>query len=259
MVLSTWSLCIASASDRAGAGSARRPTLDDLLNLVQVSGAEISPDGTQVIYTKSELKKWSDNKRVTVDLDRQRRRHRSSAAARQRQGSVAGLVAGRPLRRLPVDARPGRERARRRRRAALAAADDRRRRSDEAERSEVRGPRASSGPTTAARIFFTADEPLSDPLKEARKNGGDGIFVDEGPNGQTRASFSNIWVITLADKQARQLTTGDHIVGDFAPSPDGKRVVYIAPAQQPAQSAEPGRGLRRSTWRLVDVEAADEE
>src|SRR5215210_1361536 len=49
-----------SAQDR------RPPTLDDVLNLVQVSGAEISPDGTQVIYTKSELKKWSDNKRVST-------------------------------------------------------------------------------------------------------------------------------------------------------------------------------------------------
>src|SRR5918997_6451615 len=48
-----------SAQDR------RAPTVDDLLNLVQVSGAEISPDGKQVIYVKSELKKWSDNKRVS--------------------------------------------------------------------------------------------------------------------------------------------------------------------------------------------------
>ena len=31
----------------------RAPTIDDLLNLVPVSGAEISPDGRQVIYTKS--------------------------------------------------------------------------------------------------------------------------------------------------------------------------------------------------------------
>ena len=49
----------ASAQDR------RAPTIDDLLNLVQVSAAEISPDGKQVIYAKSELKKWSDNKRVS--------------------------------------------------------------------------------------------------------------------------------------------------------------------------------------------------
>src|SRR5918994_8007790 len=52
-------------SAAATAQERRAPTVDDLLNLVQVSGAEISPDGAQVIYTKSELKKWSDNKRVT--------------------------------------------------------------------------------------------------------------------------------------------------------------------------------------------------
>ncbi|MGQ0736556.1 MAG: TolB family protein, partial [Acidobacteriota bacterium] len=49
----------------AWAQERRAPTIDDLLNLVQVSNAEISPDGTQVIYTRSELKKWSDNKRVS--------------------------------------------------------------------------------------------------------------------------------------------------------------------------------------------------
>ena len=44
----------------------RPPTVDDLLNLVQVSGAEISPDGSRVIYARSEIKKWSDNKRVAT-------------------------------------------------------------------------------------------------------------------------------------------------------------------------------------------------
>ena len=46
----------------------------------------------------------------------------------------------------------------------------------------------------------------------------DGIFVDEGPNGQGKASFTNLWMVTLADKQMRQLTTGDRIIGDFEPS-----------------------------------------
>ena len=59
----------ASAAAQAAADKSaqerRAPTIDDLLNLVQVSGAVISPDGKQVIYTKSELKKWSDNKRVS--------------------------------------------------------------------------------------------------------------------------------------------------------------------------------------------------
>src|SRR6266850_3863143 len=44
----------------------RRPmTIDDVLNLVQVSAPRISPDGRRVIYTVSELGKWKDNKRVT--------------------------------------------------------------------------------------------------------------------------------------------------------------------------------------------------
>ena len=62
--LATTASALRARGGPAGAGR-RAPTLDDLLNLVQVSGAEISPDGKQVIYAKSELKKWSDNKRVS--------------------------------------------------------------------------------------------------------------------------------------------------------------------------------------------------
>src|SRR5512138_3872544 len=44
----------------------RRPmTLDDVLDLVQVTSPRISPDGRRVVYTVSELGKWKDNKRVT--------------------------------------------------------------------------------------------------------------------------------------------------------------------------------------------------
>src|SRR6185295_13056143 len=45
----------------------RRPmTIDDVIDLVQVSAPRISPDGRRVIYTRSELGKWKDNKRVTA-------------------------------------------------------------------------------------------------------------------------------------------------------------------------------------------------
>ena len=80
----------------------------------------------------------------------------------------------------------------------------------------------------SARIFFLTEEPQTDAQKEARKNGDDAIFVDEGANGQSRGNFSNAWVITIADKQTRQLTTGDQTVTDFAPSHDGKSLAYIA-------------------------------
>src|SRR4051812_14121535 len=49
----------------AGAQSTRPMTVDDVLDLVQVSAPRISPDGSRVLYTVSELGKWKDNKRVT--------------------------------------------------------------------------------------------------------------------------------------------------------------------------------------------------
>ena len=44
-------LLVVSLCGPAGAQEKRAPTIDDLLNLVQVSAAEISPDGRQVIYS----------------------------------------------------------------------------------------------------------------------------------------------------------------------------------------------------------------
>ena len=55
------------------AQSKRAMTVDDVIDLVQVSQPRISPDGRRVLYTVSELGKWKDNKRVTsiwiVDAD----------------------------------------------------------------------------------------------------------------------------------------------------------------------------------------------
>jgi dipeptidyl aminopeptidase/acylaminoacyl peptidase len=79
----------------------------------------------------------------------------------------------------------------------------------------------------STQIVFNAEE--EDALKDTRKNSiGDGVFVDEGPNGQGRGSYSNLWVITVADKQAKQLTRGNNLISDFVPSPDAKRIAYTS-------------------------------
>jgi len=45
------------------AQEAKRPmTVDDALDMIQVSNPQISPDGKWVLYSRSELK-WKDNKR----------------------------------------------------------------------------------------------------------------------------------------------------------------------------------------------------
>jgi dipeptidyl aminopeptidase/acylaminoacyl peptidase len=220
-------LCASIATAPASAQDKRPPTIDDLLNLVQVSGAEISPDGQQVIYTKSELKKWSDNKRVT------------SIWIANADGTDHRQLLGSDKDRSPVWSPDGkavaflstRDQAENNRDAPgaqiwllrMVGGGEATKLSDL--KSAVRSLRWSDDST---RIFFSAEEPQTEAQKEARKNAGDGIFVDEGPNGQGRGNFSNLWVITLADKQARQLTTGERFIGDFKASPDGTRIAYTS-------------------------------
>src|SRR5436190_23472944 len=56
----------------------RAMTVDDVLDLVQVSAPKMSPDGRHVLYTKSELAPWKDNTRRStiwiVDADGARAR-----------------------------------------------------------------------------------------------------------------------------------------------------------------------------------------
>jgi dipeptidyl aminopeptidase/acylaminoacyl peptidase len=219
-------LVLVSVSATSAAQDRRPPTVDDLLNLVQVSGAEISPDGRQVIYTKSELKKWSDNKRV------------SSIWIANSDGTDHRQLLGSDKDRAPAWSPDGRY-------IAFLSTRDQAENARDAAGAQIWLLRTSgAGEATkltdqktavrsfkwsddSRRIFFTAEE--EDPLKDARKNSlGDGIFVDEGPNGQGRGSYSNIWVITVADTQVRQLTRGQQVIGDFVPSPDATRVVYTS-------------------------------
>src|SRR4030088_1251169 len=55
----------ATVASTAAAQSRRAMTVDDVLDLVQVSAPRISPDGRRVLYAVSEPGKWKDNKRVT--------------------------------------------------------------------------------------------------------------------------------------------------------------------------------------------------
>lgn len=64
----TLAVCLAitavSAAPAVGQAS-RPPTVDDILDLVQVSSPQISPDGSRVLFTQSEIRGWKDNKRVS--------------------------------------------------------------------------------------------------------------------------------------------------------------------------------------------------
>jgi dipeptidyl aminopeptidase/acylaminoacyl peptidase len=202
----------------------RAVTLDDVIDLVQLSAPRISPDGSRVLFTRSEIKEWKDNKRVaTVWI----------ASA---DGSNQYQFLGSDKDRAPQWSPDGKH---------VAFLSTR----DKAESDKDGGPqiwviRAAGGEATkltehkgtikdfewsadSSRIFFLTEQAESDEEKAATKAGEDAIFVDEGPNGQERGRYAEVWETALEGKQARQISKGRLLIGDFKPSPDGKRIALI--------------------------------
>ncbi|MGE4066884.1 MAG: prolyl oligopeptidase family serine peptidase [Vicinamibacterales bacterium] len=215
----------------ADARQRRAPTLDDLLDMVQVSGGAISPDGRQVIYSRSVLAPWEENKRVTT------------VWIANADGTGDRQLLGSDKDRSPAWSPDGRWVAflsTRDQAAGARAAGD-----DDAAGAQIWLLPTSGGEATklttldaAVRAFawtpdsrqiaLVAEEPRTEAEKKAAKALGDAIDVDDGANGQGRGRFSNVWIATLADKSARRVTSGDHVVTAIAPSPDGSRIAYIA-------------------------------
>jgi dipeptidyl aminopeptidase/acylaminoacyl peptidase len=227
----------------AAAQSRRAPTVDDLLDLVQVSAPAIAPDGSRLLFSRSELAKWTENKREAtiwiVNAD--------GTDARQLLGSdkdrnAAWSPDGRQVAFLSTRDQEGQRDAPGAQIWLLPMAGG------EATKLTdlTTGVRAFRWTDDGARIFFVADEPESDEEKASKKNVGDGIFVDEGPNGQGRGRYSNLWVVTLADKATRQVTTGPRLVSGFAPSPDATRVAFVAREEN-----------RRNDQHLAEIYVAD--
>ncbi|TKJ33290.1 hypothetical protein CEE39_04210 [bacterium (candidate division B38) B3_B38] len=76
-------------------------------------------------------------------------------------------------------------------------------------------------------LVFRAPDAKSKEEKEKEKQGDDAIFVDEGPNGQRRASWSNLWLFDVENKKEEPITKEEMSVRDFDISPDGSQVVLI--------------------------------
>ena len=222
---------LTSVAAAAGAQSRRAMTIDDVLDLVQVSAPRISPDGTRVLYTVSELSKWNDNKRVTsiwmANSDGSGARkflghERDRNPAWSPDGRTIAFLASR-------DAAPDREAAGGGPDAGAQiwtiAADG----GEATKLTDHKGTIRSFEWTKDGRsIVFSAEAPKPDAQKALEKAGDDPIFVDEGANGQERGEFSNLWQIAVADKHERQITKDDKLlVESFRVSPDSSKVAVI--------------------------------
>lgn len=80
-------------------------------------------------------------------------------------------------------------------------------------------------------IFFSATDEKPEDVEKEEEDGADAIFVDEGPNGQTAGSWSNLWVFDMATKEERQITDEEIIIGSWDISADGQRLALTARSQ----------------------------
>lgn len=216
-------LCFLFAAASATAQNHRPPTVDDVIDMVQVSDAQISPNGKRVLFTRSEIKEWKANKRVSSIW-------------------VAGVDGGEPYQFLGSDKDRSPRWSPDGNWVALLSTRDQKEGSGDSG-AEIWLIRADGGEATrltshdgairafewsadSSRIFFTATIPQSEKEKAAEKSGEDAIFVDEGPNGQSRGHYAELWTIPLDSRKETRITKEPLLLGDFAPSPDGRRVAY---------------------------------
>ncbi len=195
--------------------------VDDAIGLVEVSDPRISPDGTHVLFTRSTLD-WEENERdrriwiVGAEGEDPRPFTGTEGDADPRWSPDGGRIAF--LRRVGED-------------------DDRRSqlfviRADGGEARQLTEHPTSVGSfawsPTGDGLFFVADDSLTDEEEERREAGYDAVFVNEGPNGQERGSWEDLWRVSAHPDSgpARPVTAREHTIGDFAVAPDGERVAF---------------------------------
>ena len=200
------------------AGQERRAmTTDDGLDMVQVGGAMISPDGSWVLFSKSELN-WEENERETTWW----------------RVSTEG---GEPYRYIGDDGGGNFQFSPDGSRLAFTRSVD-----DESqlfllpttggEAVQLSEHETSIGSYAwsedGSTIIFVATEPRTEEEEEAREAGYDAIFVDEGPNGQQSGNWNNLWLIEVESGAERRLTDTDHRIGSFSVAPNGDRILFTS-------------------------------
>ncbi len=200
------------------AGQERRAmTTDDGLDMVRVGGATISPDGSWVLFSKSELN-WEENERETTWW-------RVSAEGGEPYRYI-GEEGGGNFQFSPDGSKL----------AFTRSVDDESQLfllpTTGGEAVQLSEHETSIGSYAwsedGSTIFFVATEPRTEEEEKAREAGYDAIFVDEGPNGQQGGNWNNLWLIEVESGEEERLTDSDHRIGSFSVAPNADRIVFTS-------------------------------
>ena len=200
------------------AGQERRAmTTDDGLDMVRVGGATILPDGSWVLFSKSELN-WEENERETTWW-------RVSAEGGEPYRYI-GEEGGGNFQFSPDGSKL----------AFTRSVDDESQLfllpTTGGEAVQLSEHETSIGSYAwsedGSKIFFVATEPRTEEEEKAREAGYDAIFVDEGPNGQQDGNWNNLWLIEVESGEEERLTDSDHRIGSFSVAPNADRIVFTS-------------------------------
>ncbi len=199
----------------------RRPmTVDDAMNMVRLENVLMSPDGKRVFFSKSELD-WGENKRKSS--------HYMTAADAGEAIQFIGEAGGSAFQFSPDGKYL----------SFLRNVDEKEQifwlgmsGGEAVKLTDHKGGIVSyEWSADASKIFFTANEALSNEEQKEHDKGADAYYVREGPNGREAGSWRNLWAIDLPAGEEARLTDEELIIGDFDVSPDAGRVVFSAMRQ----------------------------
>lgn len=211
----------------SSAQTKRAMTLDEVLDLVQVSAPRIAPDGSRVLFTRSEIKEWKENKRVaTIWISNADGSNQYQFLSSDKDRSPQWSPDGTHVAFLSTRDKPESDKETGPQIWIISAAGG-----EASKLTDHKGTiKEFEWAADSSRIFFLAEQPKSDEEKAAEKAGDDAIYVDEGPNGQERGRYTEIWETgakPAAAPEARKVSTGQLLIHDFKPSPDSRQIAVI--------------------------------
>lgn len=216
------------AAEQSAEPEGPRPmTVDDALDMVSVGGAVMSPDGEWVLFSKSELD-WDENERNTKwYLIPASGGEEFEYIGEEGGGSFQFSPDGKYL-------------------TLTRSVDDKRQifwmRTAGGEATQLTEHETSVGryqwSDDSTKIFFSATDERPDDEGTMVDEEEDVIFVDEGPNGQNRSYWSNLWMLDIETREETQVTDEEFILGGFDLSPDATHVAFTARYQNRRNDAD---------------------